>query len=83
MRSKIGKVVIDATYGLQTSEQATEEERKIEEIVSNCQENEYNAKIAREKNWAILFSLSHIRGNAIEWLPVSQGEKVLEIGSGY
>lgn len=83
MRSKIGKVVIDAAYGLQTSEQATEEERKIEEIVSNCQENEYNAKIAREKNWAILFSLSHIRGNAIEWLPVSQGEKVLEIGSGY
>ena len=54
MRSKIGKVVIDAAYGLQTSEQATEEERKIEEIVSNCQENEYNAKIAREKNWAIL-----------------------------
>ena len=43
MRSKIGKVVIDAAYGLQTSEQATEEERKIEEIVSNCQENEYNA----------------------------------------
>ena len=57
------------------------EMKRIEEIVSSCQESEYNEKIAQEKNWAILFSLSHIRRNAIEWLPVSQGQKVLEIGS--
>lgn len=81
MRSKIGKVVIETSYGLKTTEQASEEEKKLEEIVSNCQKSEYNQQIAREKNWAILFSLSHIRENAVEWLPISQGQKVLELGS--
>ena len=59
MRSKIGKVVIDATYGLQTSEQATEEERKRQsqsmDIQASCSSTAtaYRKPVVTMKTWCV------------------------------
>lgn len=82
MKKNIGKVVIEE-IGVSENTEMTQEEKKLEEIVSTYKECEYNQQIAREKNWAILFPLSHMRGNIIEWLPIKKGDRVLEIGSSY
>ena len=81
MKTEIGKVVIEDAYAVKDDYDITEAEKKLEEIVTDFPETEYNHKIAQEKNWAVLFSLSHIRWNAVEWLPVEKKDRVLEIGS--
>ena len=81
MRKKIGRVVIEDAYVSKDERTLSEDEKKLEEIVSSYKESEYNQKIAQEKNWAVLFSLSHIRWNAVEWLPIEKKDQVLEIGS--
>lgn len=82
MKTRIGKAVIEDQYALKEEHALSEQEKKLEEIVSGCRESEYNQKIAQEKNWAVLFSLSHIRWNAVEWLPIEKKDRVLEIGAG-
>ena len=82
MRTKIGKAVIEDQYACKDGHAVSENEKKLEEIVSGSVESEYNQKIAQEKNWAVLFSLSHIRWNAVEWLPIRKTDQVLEIGAG-
>ena len=52
------------------------------DIVMNNSETEYNRIIAEHKEWPILYHLSHIRGNIVEWYPFEKDAKVLEIGSG-
>lgn len=69
MKTEIGKVVIEDAYAVEEDYDMTETEKKLEEIVTDFPETEYNHKIAQEKNWAVLFSLSHIRWNLVEWLP--------------
>lgn len=81
MKTKIGKVVIEDAYAIKEEHSITETEKKLEEIISGSMETEYNHKIAQEKNWAVLFSLSHIRWNAVEWLPVGKEDRVLEVGA--
>lgn len=81
MKTEIGRVVIEDAYAVKDDYDITEAEKKLEEIVTDFPETEYNHKIAQEKNWAVLFSLSHIRWNAVEWLPVEKKDRVLEIGS--
>ncbi len=82
MGEYIGKIYIDDSYFQQEVGEQSENLRKIEEIVSQYTEKEYNEQIAQEKNWAILFALSHLRGNIIQWLPIKKTDKVLEIGAG-
>ena len=81
MKTEIGRVVIEDVYAVKDDYDITEAEKKLEEIVTDFPETEYNHKIAQEKNWPVLFSLSHIRWNAVEWLPVEKKDRVLEIGS--
>lgn len=81
MKTEIGKVVIEDAYALKDDYDITETEKKLEEIVTDFPETEYNHKIAQEKDWAVLFSLSHIRWNAVEWLPIEKKDRILEIGS--
>ena len=59
MKTEIGKVVIEDAYAVKDDYDITEAEKKLEEIVTDFPETEYNYKIAQEKNWAVLFSLSH------------------------
>lgn len=57
-------------------------ENELLEIVKNNNENDYNRIINEKKSWPILYHLSHIRGNIVEWIPLSKNDRVLEVGSG-
>lgn len=57
-------------------------EDELLDIVINHNEDEFNEIIAGRNSWPILYHLSTIRQNIIEWYPFSKSDKVLEIGSG-
>ncbi|NFR85883.1 MULTISPECIES: class I SAM-dependent methyltransferase [unclassified Clostridium] len=59
-----------------------EVEEELLDIVKNYEEKQFNSIIAERKKWAIMYHLSHIRSNIIEWLPINKKQNVLEIGSG-
>lgn len=58
----------------------------IEDILLNIVQNhtvdEFEEIIKKENSWAILYHLSELRQNIINWYPFSKEDKVLEIGSG-
>ncbi|MDD6811578.1 MAG: methyltransferase domain-containing protein [Lachnospiraceae bacterium] len=43
---------------------------------------EYPRIIEEKKSWPILYHLSSLRENIVEWLPIDKTMKVLEVGSG-
>ncbi len=43
---------------------------------------EYERVIGEKLNWPILYHLSPLRENIVEWIPMDKNAKVLEIGSG-
>lgn len=57
-------------------------EDEILEIVENNKPEEFNRIITEKKKWPIFYHLSHIRGNIVQWLPITKQDTVLEIGSG-
>ena len=57
-------------------------EEKLLNIVQKHSQEEYEKVIEEECSWPILYHLSHMRSNVIEWLPFNSSQKVLEIGSG-
>lgn len=57
-------------------------EDEILEIVQNNRPEDFNRIIAETKQWPIFYHLSHIRGNIVEWLPITKEDTVLEIGAG-
>lgn len=83
MKEKIGNVTIDDTLypGVDLySDGAVEDE--LLDIVINYPESAYNRVIVERKSWPIMYHLSHIRENIVNWLPLDGTERVLEIGSG-
>ena len=83
MRQLIGKVAIDDTFypGVDYySDGAIEEE--LLDIVTAYPEEEYSKVIGERKDWAILYHLSHVRWNIVEWLPITKEQTVLEVGAG-
>ena len=83
MQEKIGNVVLDLEYYPGQDYYCDGDiEDKILDIVKNNECNSYDSIIEQENNWPILYHLSHLRGNIIEWLPTLEGAKVLEVGSG-
>ncbi|MDO4519590.1 MAG: class I SAM-dependent methyltransferase [Eubacteriales bacterium] len=56
--------------------------QKLLEIVEEYPQESYNQIIAKQKDWMMLYHLSELRRNVVEWLPIRTGENVLEIGSG-
>ncbi|MDD6328366.1 MAG: class I SAM-dependent methyltransferase [Lachnospiraceae bacterium] len=51
-------------------------------IVKEHPREAYNQIIQEKEDWAILYHLSDIRGNIVEWLPIEKTDNVLEIGAG-
>lgn len=83
MIKKIGKVSMDYTYYPGKDLYCDGEvENEILEIVTNNLETEYNRIINERRKWPVLYHLSHIRENIVEWLPINKEDNVLEIGSG-
>lgn len=57
-------------------------EDELLEIARNYSSVEYGKIIEERANWPILYHLSPLRENIVEWLPITKKMKVLEIGSG-
>lgn len=79
----IGKVKLDLThYPGEDYYCDGEVEDEILEIARNYSVVEYQRIIEERRSWPVLYHLSHLRENIVEWLPITGRMKVLEIGSG-
>ena len=80
MRKKIGKVILDYSSYKYSDFYS---DGSIEDILLEA----YKKNIAKEllyssKEWAVLYHMSDIRENILEWYPIEKDASVLEIGSG-
>ena len=83
MIRKIGNVILDDTwYGGEDLYSDGPVEDRLLEIVTNTPPEELDAAVAREKDWAVLYHLSHVRENIIDALDFTGSEHVLEVGAG-
>lgn len=57
-------------------------EDELLDIARNYSQVEYPRIIEEKKSWPVLYHLSKLRGNIVEWLPITKNMKVLEVGSG-
>lgn len=57
-------------------------EDELLEIVKEVPKEEYNKVIFERKSWPILYHLSDVRQNIINWFPFEKDAEVLEVGAG-
>ena len=57
-------------------------EDELLSIVKEASRVEYPDIIEKKGSWPILYHLSPLRANIVDWLPIHKSDKVLEIGSG-
>ncbi|MGG7151232.1 class I SAM-dependent DNA methyltransferase [Clostridium neonatale] len=83
MKEQIGNVILNYAHysGIDLYSDGDIEEELLE-IVKNYDETDFNKIIAERKKWPIIYHLSHLRSNIIEWIPIAKDDTVLEIGSG-
>lgn len=83
MTEKIGNVLLDYQfYKGQDIYSDGDVEEKILDIVQNNNPEQFNEIIAKNKDWAVMYHLSHIRRNILGTVQINKTDKVLEIGSG-
>lgn len=84
MSETIGRVLLDTRYYHQDDQYSDgdETENRLLEIVSAYPQSEFPRITTEEKSWPILYHLSPIRENILNWVPILSGQKVLELGSG-
>lgn len=78
----IGKVLLDDTFYPGWDLHTDEAEDEILEVVSSEPEEAYARVIGERKKWSLLYHLSHVRQNLVEWLPITKEETVLEVDAG-
>lgn len=83
MHDRIGNINLDYTNysGVDLYSDGIIEDELLE-IVKNYSKDEFNKIIAERKKWPIIYHLSHIRSNIIQWMPITKAHTVLEVGSG-
>ena len=82
MTEQIGKITLDYTYYPGEDlycDGAVEDE--LLEIVKEHKED-FDRVIEEKASWPILYHLSPLRANIIDWIPMDKSTKVLEVGSG-
>lgn len=83
MLDEIGKVKLD--YSKYPGEDfycdGTVEDEMLD-IVKNYSPAEYAKVIEEHRSWPILYHLSALRENIVDWIPMKKTDKVLEVGSG-
>lgn len=83
MTEQIGKVTLNLShYGGEDLYSDGKVEDELLEIVKNCAETEYQRVIEERASWPVLYHLSPLRENIVDWIPMKADAKVLEIGSG-
>lgn len=83
MKEQIGRITLDYKHYSGKDlycDGAIEDE--ILAIVENHPEEEYPRIIEERANWPILYHLSPLRENIVDWIPIDSSMKVLEVGSG-
>ena len=80
---KIGHVRLDYSYypGEDLYSDGSIEDELLS-IVKEASRVEYQRIIEERGSWPILYHLSPLRANIVDWLPIDKSHKVLEIGSG-
>ncbi len=78
----IGKVKLNYEYyaGIDEYSDGEEVENTLLEIVKS--NSDYKEIINKTNSWPVLYHLSEVRGNIVEWLPITKDDNVLEIGAG-
>lgn len=81
MTEQIGNVTLDYTF-YQGQDQYSDGdiEDEILELVSN--EPDVEKILAKDNRWPLLYHLSPVRQNILEWYPFRENANVLEIGAG-
>ena len=80
---EIGKIKLDLThYPGEDLYCDGDVEDELLEIAKKYAAVEYPGIIEEQKRWEILYHLSPLRENIVEWLPIGSSMKVLEVGSG-
>lgn len=83
MTEQIGKITLDYThYPGEDFYCDGEVEKELLEIAQTYSSMEFPKIIEERKQWPILYHLSHLRENIVDWLPMDKTMKVLEVGSG-
>lgn len=80
---EIGKVRLDLSkYSGRDFYSEGAMEDLLLEIVKVKSAAEYDSVIEEQKNWPVLYHLSSLRENIVDWIPMDKGCRVLEVGSG-
>ncbi len=83
MTEKIGSITLDySKYPGEDYYCDGAVENEILEIVKNHTPDEFTKIIENRRSWPILYHLSSLRENIVEWIPMDKNAKVLEVGSG-
>jgi len=80
---EIGKIKLDLTkYPGEDFYCDGAVEDELLQIVRDMSPVEFAGVIEERKSWPILYHLSPLRQNIVEWIPMEKNAKVLEVGSG-
>lgn len=83
MQEKIGNITLDYEfYPGEDLYSDGEIEEEILEIVKKFGKEEFPRIIEEKGSWPVLYHLSPLRENIVDWLPINKEMKVLEVGSG-
>lgn len=83
MKERIGKITLDDKHypGKDFYCDGVVEDELLE-IVKKYDSGEFRQIIEERAKWPVLYHLSPLRENIVDWLPMDKNAKVLEIGSG-
>ena len=81
MIRKIGKVKLNFTF-FNDKDKYSDGDKIEEELLEICKKGETENAVYTSDKWPILYHLSDIRENLLEWYPFKENATVLEIGSG-
>ena len=82
-KRKIDKATLDlSSYSGRDLYSEGVAEDMLLQIVRTREPEEYNRVIAEKRSWNILYHLSHIRENIVDFLPITKNDSVLEVGAG-
>lgn len=80
---EIGRIKLDLThYPGEDYYCDGDVEDELLDIARNYSTVEYQRIIEEKQSWPILYHLSALRENIVEWLPITKEMKVLEVGAG-
>ena len=81
MKEKIGNVILNYQY-YNGSDDYTDGKIEDELLSMVEKEKDISKLLEKDNRWAVLYHLSTVRRNILEWYPFNEGGEILEIGSG-